>query len=220
MKPDDISTELNARGTALAERVRFQVDTDAHLQQILKDKPKRLVLQVATAAAVIIAVLAGVALLRAAPGPPVATAPETTTTTLALRPLPVDIYVVLLADYTVDEANGTCSGTGPLAGVFEGSSMRLVYNDPDFAPDLEQEDTRVEVAAMSLPAGTEMTREAGPPFLFPAGSDAAAHEAGCVFTLSHPGIDLDNVDIVAGVDPSIGASTMTSGQRLITWIGA
>ncbi len=199
MRPE----EIRRHGTALLERVRVQVDTERHLERILRQKRRRRTLQVALAAAAVIALLVGITLFRPVEAPPVVTEPEPTTTTIPeLRSLPVEMFLVV-ADYIVDEGTGECAGSGELSGVVEGSRVSVI---DDLSGD--------EVESIVLPAGREITRAADPAFLFTSDRDAL-----CLFI---DGLEVDHFDfsLFPESDPNVGVSGTRSGQRVVVLYGA
>ena len=128
---------------------------------------------------------------------PTGTEPVPTTTVAELGSLPVEMYLTL-ASYNVDEATGQCSGSGELSGVIEGSRVLVV-------DDLSGE----EVESIVLPAGTEITRDTDPAFLFSTGQDG--------FCLFIDGLEVDHFDfrLVPESDPNVGVSGYRTGQRLV-----
>jgi len=194
MKPE----EMRAHGVALADRVRRQVDTKQRFQLLVKARQTGRRLVYVLVAATVMAVLIGVSFLLTISDAPVVTQPTPPTTLDAgLRPLPVEVWVVILDSYTVDADTGACSGSGEVSGVVEGSRVFLV-----------DESSGVELSSVSLPAGTEVFQGEEPLFLLP-----PDHDAGCVFELGDPGVT--NFDVRFESDPNIGISSNSSGQRLV-----
>ena len=193
------SEEIRTRGTALAERVHRQVDTRARFQLLVGQRRRGRILGYALAAAALAAVVLGVAFLLTIEDAPVASQPPPTSSApvTELRPLPVELFVVLLREYTVDEATGECSGSGILSDLLEGSNVLLV-----------DEVSGAELGSLPLPFGTEVVRGDDPLFLLPSDEDA-----GCVFSLGDPG--LDNFDVRFESDPDVGMSGTRSGQRVV-----
>ncbi len=208
--------EMRRHGTALAERVRRSVDNEERLSLVIGQRRRRRYEFALAAAAVVIAVLIGVfALLRPIQGAPVITEPEPAPTTIAgLRPLPVEIFLVLVSDYTVDAATGECSGSGALAGVEAGFRVSIV-DDSETAPAaFDDTESRTEVASLVLPAGAEITQDAAPAFLLPAGQDA-----GCVFSLGDHVFEVTEFDLVLTGYPEVSMGGTRSGQRFVTVVG-
>jgi len=204
MKPE----EIRSRGAALAERVRTQVDTSQRLELVLRIHRRARIVAVAAAAAAVLVVVAGVLLLVRADEPPVITAPSTTipSTLPGAQSLPVEVFMVLIGDYTVDEDTGACEGSGPLAGIGAGSMVHIV--DESASPPPETAPTT------NLPAGVEVTQEdARASFLLGSGDPAA-----CVFTLPDLGYDIseyENIRLLPETDPDTASGMSLSGQRVI-----
>jgi hypothetical protein len=136
------------------------------------------------------------------------------TTVVGLRPLPAEIFLVLVSDYTVDAATGECSGSGVLAGVEAGFRVSIV-DDSETAPGaFDDIESRTEVASLVLPAGTEITRDAAPAFLLPVGQDA-----GCVFSLGDHVFEVSDFDIVLPGNPDVSMRGTRSGQRHVIVVG-
>lgn len=194
MKPE----EMRARGVALADRVQRQVDTRQRFQLLVKARRTGRRLGYALVAATVVVVLLGVSFLLTISDAPVVTQPPPPTTLDAgLRPLPVEVWVVILDSYTVDADTGECNGTGEVSGVIEGSDVFFL-----------DESSGVQLSSVSLPAGTEVFQGEGDLFLFPSG-----HEAGCVFELGE--LDVTSFDVRFESDPNIGISSNSSGQRVV-----
>ena len=194
MKPE----ELRARGVALSGRVRRQVDTTQRFQLLVKARQTSRRLGYALVAATVVAVLVGVSFLLTISDAPVVTQPPPPTTLDAgLQPLPVEVWVVILDSYTVDADTGTCTGSGEVSGVIEGSLVFFV-----------DEASGVQLSSVSLPAGSAVLQGDAPLFLFPSG-----HEAGCVFELGE--LAVTGFDVRFESDPNIGISSNSSGQRLV-----
>ena len=210
MKPE----EMRRHGTALAERVRRHVDTEERLSLVIGQRRRKRRYEFAlAAAAVVIIVLIGVfALLRPIEGAPVITDPDPSPTTIVgLRPLPVEIFLVLVSNYTVDAATGECSGLGALAGVEAGFRVSIVDDSETGTPAFDDIESRTEVASFVLSAGAEITRDAAPAFLLPVGRDA-----GCVFSLGDHVFEVSEFDLVLPGKPNVSKSETISGQRHVT----
>jgi hypothetical protein len=210
MKPE----EMRRHGTALAERVRRHVDTEERLSVVIGQRRRRRRYEFAlAAAAVVIVVLVGVfALLRPIEGAPVITDPDPSPTTLAgLRSLPVELFLVLVSDYTVDAATGECSGSGVLEGVEAGSRVSVVDDSENAPGAFDDIESRTELASLVLPAGAEITQDAAPAFLLPVGPDP-----GCVFSLGDHVFEVSEFDLVLPGNPNVSKSETTSGQRHVT----
>ena len=110
-------------------------------------------------------------------------------------PEPTTEVVLILADYTVDETTGECSGSGELSEVMEGSRILLI----EFA-------NGTEVGSLVLPTGTE-------------------ENTGCVFELGDPlGLSPteygEMIDLVPeSGDPNVAVSTNLEGHRVIITMG-
>jgi hypothetical protein len=140
--------------------------------------------------------------------PPVITVPPfTVPSTLGqLRSLPVEVYVILPADCTVDEVTGACEGSGPLAGIGEGSVVRV--------HDESVSGTGEERPAITLPAGAEVSRE-DPRSSFLLSRDVPT---ACVFMLADLGYDIadyDGISLPPETGPNTSGATAVSGQRVI-----
>jgi len=204
MRPE----EIRSHGVALAERMRTQVKTSDRLEMMLQTHRRRRTwaLAAATAAALIIAV--GILMLSRVDQRPVITVPPTTvpSTEAAIRLLPVEVFMILEGAYTVDEATGTCEGSGPLAGIGEGSAVhvfdQLVFDSADDAPTI------------TLPAGLEITEE-DPRSSFLLSRDESA---ACMFVLPDLGYeisDYENITLFPESDPNVSSGMSLSGQRVV-----
>ena len=204
MRPE----EIRSHGVALAERMRTQVKTSDRLEMMLQTRRRRRTwaLAAATAAALIIAV--GILMLSRVDQRPVITVPPTTvpSTEAAIRLLPVEVFMILEGAYTVDEATGTCEGSGPLAGIGEGSAVhvfdQLVFDSADDAPTI------------TLPAGLEITEE-DPRSSFLLSRDESA---ACMFVLPDLGYeisDYENITLFPESDPNVSSGMSLSGQRVV-----
>jgi hypothetical protein len=204
MRPE----EIRSHGVALAERMRTQVKTSDRLEMMLQTHRRRRTwaLAAATAAALIIAV--GILMLSRVDQRPVITVPPTTvpSTEAALRLLPVEVFMILEGAYTVDEATGTCEGSGPLAGIGEGSAVHVfdqsVFDSADDAPTI------------TLPAGLEITEE-DPRSSFLLSRDESA---ACMFVLPDLGYeisDYENITLFPESDPNVSSGMSLSGQRVV-----
>lgn len=208
MRPE----EIQRRGVALSERVRDQVDTSERLEIILREHRRHRLVAVAAAAATVLAVVVGVFLLARVEEPPVITMPSTTvpSTVGDLQPLPAEVFMVLDSAYTVDETTGACEGSGPLAGIREGSSVHVfdesVYESADDAP------------MVTLPTGEEVAEEdPRSSFLLSRGDSAA-----CVFVLPDLGYavtDYENISLFPESDPNVSSSMNLRGQRIVYTFG-
>lgn len=202
MRPEEISSH----GAALTERVRRQVDTQERLEVMLRAHRRRRFATVALAAAVMGAVLVGAFMLTRLGEPPPASVPPTTppSTVGELGSLPVEVFMVLQGAYTVDGATGACEGSGPLAGIEEGSSVHVhdesVFESADEAPTI------------TLPAGTEIT-EADPRSSLLLRDEVAV----CVFVLPDLGYDIseyEHISLFPASDPNVSSNMRISGQRV------
>jgi hypothetical protein len=209
MRPE----EIRRRGVALAERVRVQVDPSERLEIMLRTHRRGRVASMAMAtAAIVLAVVVGVFLLARVEEPPVITVPPTTVPSTGgeLQSLPVEVFVVLDSAYNVDEATGACEGSGPLAGIGEGSAVHVfdeaVYESADDAPTI------------TLPAGEEVTTDDPRSSFQLSRGDSAA----CVFTLPDLGYavtDYDNISLFPESDPNVSSSMNVRGQRIVYTFG-
>ena len=209
MRPE----EIRRRGVALSERVRVQVDPSERLELMLRTHQRRRIVSMAMAtAAMVLAVVVGVFLLARVEEPPVITVPPTTVPSTGgeLQSLPVEVFMVLDSAYYVDEATGACEGSGPLAGIGEGSAVH-VFDESAY-------DTFQDAPAITLPAG-EVVTEGIPTssFLLSRGDSAA-----CVFTLPDLGYvvtDYENISLFPESDPNVGSSMNVRGQRIVYTFG-
>lgn len=204
MRPE----EIRSRGTALAERVRDHVDPGERLDIMLKTHRKRRIAAYALATAMVAATVAAVFLLTREAEPPVITVPPTPppTTVGELASLPVEAFLVLESAYTVDEATDTCAGSGPLAGIEEGSSVHVhdesVFDSADDAPTI------------ALPAGVETTEGDSLSSLLLSRDDVAV----CVFVLPDLGYDIadyEHISLFPASDPNVAVGMRINGQRVI-----
>jgi len=209
MRPE----EIQRRGVALSERVRVQVAPSERLAIMLRTHQRRRVASMAMAtAAIVLAVVVGVFLLARVEEPPVITVPPTTVTSTGgeLQSLPVEVFMVLDSAYNVDEATGACEGSGPLAGIGEGSAVH-VFDEAAY-------DSFREAPAITLPAGEEVAE--GDPmsaFLLSRGDSAA-----CVFALPDVGYavtDYENISLFPESDPNVSSSMNVRGQRIVYTFG-
>ena len=205
MRPD----EMLRRGVALAERVRREVDTTLRLDLMLQRRRRSRVAVIAAAAVAVGVLIVGSLWLTAAEDAPVVTEPPTTLprTTVDLQSLPVEAYMVLLSDFTVEAGTGVCEGSGPLAGVRAGSGVEVI--------DTAAGETDSVIA---LPAGEEVTSaDERAAFLLPDGVTAA-----CVFTLPDLGYDTDeyaDVTLLPESDPDIATGATIRGRRVVFRFG-
>lgn len=202
MRPE----EIRSRGAGLAERIRDQVDSQERLEMMLRAHRRGRIASFALATAIVSAVLVGIFVLARSGEPPVISVPPTTPPSTAgeLGSLPVEVFIVLEA-YTA-EASGACEGSGPLAGIGEGSRVQVL--------DESDAGTDGEVATITLPAGAEIT-EADPSSSFLLAGDGSP---GCVFALPDLGYDIADyefISLVPDTDPEVARSTALSGQRVI-----
>lgn len=204
MRPE----EIQSRGAALADRVRSHVDTQVRLEFMLQVQRRRRIATLTVATAMVLAVVVGVFILARVEQPPVITVPPTTvpSTVGELRSLPVDVFMVLTAAYTVDEATGACEGLGPLAGIGEGSLVHIqdesAFTSADDAPTI------------ALPAGVEVTGEDPRSSFLLSRDDPAA----CVFSLPDLGYDIadyENISLFPQADPDVSSSMAVRGQRVV-----
>lgn len=188
-------------GSDLLRRVQRQVDAPQRLRQLGRRKRNTRVAFAAVAAAVVlvVALLGGLWWLSNDILP--ADQPGTSTT---LRPLPVEASIVLLSQFSVDEATGACSGVGDFNVFAAGAEVRFV-----------EELSLDTVETLQLPGGSvidraEIERLGGSP----QGSEA------CRFSLS-TGLDIDDFDgreLDTGLDPDSG-SEVNLGQRMTFFYG-
>lgn len=193
--------DFTRHGTDLLQRVQQQVDAPKRLRQLGGRQRNTRVAFAAVAAAVVlfVALLGGLWWLSDDIAP--ADQPGTTTT---LRALPVEASIVLLSQFTVDEATGTCSGEGDFTIFVAASEVRFV-----------DELSLNIVETFQLPEGSvigaaEVARLGGSPV----SSDA------CRFSLS-TGFAIDDFDgriLDAGFDPDPG-SDVNIGQRITFFYG-
>lgn len=208
MRPE----EIQSHGAALAERVRTHVDTQERLEIMLRVHRRRRVGALIVITATMLAVVVGVSILLRMEDPPVITVPPTTvpSTIGELRSLPVEVFMVLPDAYTVDEVTGVCEGSGPLAGIGEGSLVHIhdesVFASADDAPTIP------------LPAGEEITGEDPRSSFLLSRDDSAA----CVFTLPDLGHDIADYEAIwlfPESDPDVSGSMAVAGQRVIFRFG-
>jgi hypothetical protein len=127
-----------------------------------------------------------------------------------LRSLPVEVFMVLSDAYTVDEATGACEGSGPLAGIGEGSLVHI-HDETVF-------ETADEAPTIALPAGEEITGEDARSTYLLSRDDSAA----CVFSLPDLGFDIadyENISLFPEEDPDVSTGSAVSGQRMIFTFG-
>ena len=206
MRPED----MRRRGTALADRVRREVDTSARLGIMLRQHRRQRVTAIAVAAAVAVALFVGALLTFTTEEDPVVTEPPTTAPS-SLRSLPVQVFMVLVGEYTVDPGSGSCEGSGPLAGIGSGSLVHVwdesEYPGPDEAP------------AVALPPGVEVASdEERAAYLLSSGENT-----GCVFEMPDLGFDIDDyghISLFPESDPNVAISSRRFGQRVVFTFGA
>jgi len=204
MRPE----EIRRNGAALAERVRNRVDPQERFEVMLRAYRRRRVASLALATALVVAVVMGAFMLTRLGEAPVITVPPTTppSTVGELRSLPVEVFMVLEGAYTLDETTGACEGSGPLAGIEEGSSVH-VHDESMF-------ESADEAPTITLPAGSEIT-EAEPRSSFLLSGDEVAV---CVFVLPDLGYDIadyEDISLFPATDPDVSRGTAVSGQRVI-----
>jgi hypothetical protein len=208
MRPE----EIQSRGAALLERVRSHVDTQQRLDMMLRAHRRRRVAALTVATATVLALVVGVFMLARVEEPPVITVPPTTvpSTVGELQSLPVEVFMVLSDAYTLAEATGACEGSGPLAGIGEGSLVHVVDESVFESAD--------EAPTIALPAGEEMTEEdPRSSFLLPRDDSAA-----CVFSLPDLGYDIadyDNISLFPEADPDVSMGMSVTGQRVVFRFG-
>lgn len=204
--------ELRNRSAALAERVRHQVNSQQRLQMMLRAHRRRRRVALALATAMILAVVVGALVLTRTAEPPVVTVPPTTRSTVGeLGSLPVEVFVVLEREYTVDGGTGTCEGSGPLAGIAEGSSVHV----QDESANASADDARL----ITLPAGAEVTGN-DPRASFLVRRDGRPV---CVFVLPDLGYDIaeyEHINLFLAPAPDLSMSQALAGQRVIFRFGA
>lgn len=204
MRPED----MRRQGTALAERVRREVNTSERFNVMLRQHRRQRVVAFAAAAVAVIALVVGAVVLTTNEAP-VVTEPSTTVPS-GLQSLPVEVFVVLVGDYTVDPADGSCEGSGPLAGIEAGSLVHIwdesAYPGPADAP------------AITLPEGMQVaSNDEGASYLLSGDQDT-----GCVFAL--PGLEHDiseyaHVSLFPESDPNVAISSRIIGQRVVVTFG-
>lgn len=204
--------EIQGRGTALSERVRTHVDTSKRLEIMLRVHRRRRIATWTVATAAVLAVVVGVFMLAGVEEPPVITVPPTTvpSTVGELQSLPVEVFMVLSDAYTVDEATGTCEGSGPLVGIGEGSAVH-VFDESAY-------ETFQEAPTVTLPAGQVITAEDSRSSFLLSRDDSAA----CVFTLPDLGYDIadyEHISLFPESDPNVSSGMAGSGQRVVFRFG-
>lgn len=204
MRPE----EIRRNGAALAERVRDQVNPQERLEVMLRVHRRRRVASLALATAVVVAVVVGAFMLTRLGEPPVITVPPTmpSSTVGELGSLPVEVFMVLEGAYTVHETTGACEGSGPLAGIEEGSIVEV--------RDESVSQTPAEVPTITLPAGSEIDA-ADPRSSFLLSRDDSAV---CVFVLPDLGYDIadyESIRLWPASDPNVASSVSPIGQRVI-----
>lgn len=114
--------------------------------------------------------------------------------------------MVVEGAYTLDELTGACEGSGPLAGIEEGSSVH-VHDESMF-------ESANEAPTITLPAGVEIT-EADPRSSFLLLPDEVAV---CVFVMPDLGYDIadyESIRLMPASDPNVASSVSPIGQRVI-----
>ncbi len=201
--------ELRRYGVALAERVRDEVDTSLRLDLVLRRHRRTRLVAFATAAAAAVIVVIAALWLAAPEEAPVVTEPPTTipAPNAQLQPLPIENYLILLSDYEVDPATGRCVGTGPIAGVEEGSKV-----------DVIDQRTTETTQVFSLPAGEEITADdERASFILPDRVTAA-----CLFLLPDLGYSIEDYGdlfLFHESDPDIAGGATVRGQRVVFRLG-
>ncbi len=193
--------DFTRHGTDLLRRVQQQVDAPRRLRQLGRRERNTRVAFAAMAAAVVVVVALLGGLWWLSNDIPPADQPGTSTT---LRALPVEASIVLLGQFTVDQATGTCSGDGDFSIFIAAAEVRFV-----------DELSLNIVETLQLPEGSvigeaEVARLGGSP---------VSSEA-CRFSLSN-GFGIDDFDgrlIDAEFDPEPG-SDVTIGQRVTFFYG-
>ena len=188
-------------GTDLLRRVQQQVDAPRRLRQLGRRERNTRVAFAAMAAAVVVVVALLGGLWWLSNDIPAVDQPGTSTT---LRALPVEASIVLLGQFTVDEATGTCSGDGDFSIFVAAAEVRFV--------DELSGDT---VETLQLPEGSVI----GEAEVDRLGASTAG-PAACRFILSTGfGIgDFNGRIFDAGFDPEPG-SDVTIGQRITFFYG-
>lgn len=202
MRPE----EIRRNGAALVERVNEQVNSAERLEVMLRTHRRRRVAGLALAAAMVVALMVAAFMLTRLGEPPVITVPPTTppSTVGEVAALPVEVFMILEGAYQVDEATGTCEGSGPLAGIEEGSRVH-VHDESVF-------DSADEAPTITLPPGTEVT-EADPRSFLLSRDEVAV----CVFVLPDLGYDIadyDHVSLLPASDPNVSVGIRITGQRV------
>jgi hypothetical protein len=209
--------QIQTKGRELAYRVRNKVETERRLDAVVRKRRPRIAILRTIAATSAVAILIGVTLFLAVDETPVSTQPVpiTTMTTASiadLRPLPIEVFLVVVGDYKVATDSRTCTGSASLSYVREGLRVSLAPSGGEAPLGGDGETASVEVVSMVLPVGQEMLRADAPLFLIPQDRDA-----GCVFTLGTIPVESSYVELV--VPGGIGSHTSTrSGQRRVTVI--
>jgi hypothetical protein len=202
---------MRRHGAALAERVRREVNTSERLGVMLRQHRRQRMVAFAVAAAAVIVLAVSAVLIFSTEEAPVVSEPTPTTVSSGLQALPVEVFMVLVGDYTVDTADGSCEGSGRLAGIGAGSLVHIwdesAYPSPEKAPTI------------ALPEGLEVAGdEEAASYLLSAGEDT-----GCVFAL--PGLeydisDFEHVSLFPESDPNVVISSRIIGQRVVVTFGA
>lgn len=202
--------DLSRHGASLAERVSRQVDTTERLDMMLRQHRRQRITAFAMAAAAVIAVVVGAVLVFTNEGAPVVTQPPTTAPTEP-QALPAQVFLVLRSDYTVDEATGSCRGSGPLEGIEESSLVSVWDESIDASPE--------DSPAIALPSGMEITASNQLAALLRLEGGSTA----CLFELPDLGHDIseyDHISLFPQSDPDVPGTMTVSGQRVVFTLGA
>lgn len=204
MRPED----MRRHGSVLAERVRREVNASERLDVMLRQHRRQRVVAFAAAAVAVIALVVGAVVLTSNEAP-VITEPSTTVPSDP-QSLPVEVLMVLVGDYTIDPADGSCEGSGPLAGIGAGSLVHVwdesAYSSPEEAPTIP------------LPQGGEVASDdPDASFLLSSGGNT-----GCVFALpdlEHDISEYEHITLFPESDPDVAISSRIIGQRVVVTFG-
>jgi hypothetical protein len=206
VRPED----MQRHGAALAERVRREVNTSERLGVILRQHRRQRMLAFAVAAAAVIVLAVSAVLIFSTEEAPVVSEPTPTTVSSGLQALPVEVFMVLVGDYTVDTADGSCQGSGRLAGIGAGSLVHIwdesAYPSPEEAPTI------------ALPEGLEVASDdPDASFLLSSGENT-----GCAFALpglQHDIAEYEHISLFPESDPDVAISSRIIGQRVVVTFG-
>lgn len=128
------SDDFRRSGVVLAKRVRSVVDSRASLDRLYRrHRRRRVAIRLALAAAVVAGIAAPAILVRLSaptentPVGTVTTQPITAVTpTTGSTSLPLTIHAALLDDYSIEGAEGTCTGTAGHASMQVGASVAVI----------------------------------------------------------------------------------------------